>query len=280
MVGCAGGTLFLHQKQYIEKAFDKFCDKSTKLFTTPVQTSACDAFTKLRAAETDEERMQMSDKPYLALMGSILWAIVMTRPDCAFYAGFLCQFMSDPTIDCWYAAIALLSYMYNTRTLGLLYKRCGHVRLSVYCDSSYGASPKPMYGYVVFANGTPVSWSAKKQKIVPQSSCEAETYALNAGCRALIFIKNLLAELNTTVELPMATHTDNDAARLTAINPGTTARTKHFESWLRYVRELYLNLVITVNWVPTKEQIADLFTKPLDKTTFLYLRSLLMTEQR
>ena len=43
---------------------------------------------------------------------------------------------------------------------------------------------------------------------------------------------------------------------------GTTARTKHFESWLRYVRELYLNLVITVNWVPTKEQIADLFTKP------------------
>ena len=274
------GTLFLHQKQYIEKAFDKFCDKSTKLFTTPVQTSACDAFTKLRAAETDEERMQMSDKPYLALMGSILWAIVMTRPDCAFYAGFLCQFMSDPTIDCWYAAIALLSYMYNTRTLGLLYKRCGHVRLSVYCDSSYGASPKPMYGYVVFANGTPVSWSAKKQKIVPQSSCEAETYALNAGCRALIFIKNLLAELNTTVELPMATHTDNDAARLTAINPGTTARTKHFESWLRYVRELYLNLVITVNWVPTKEQIADLFTKPLDKTTFLYLRSLLMTEQR
>ena len=32
--------------------------------------------------------------------------------------------------------------------------------------------------------------------------------------------------------------------------------------------------------VPTKEQIADLFTKPLDKTTFLYLRSLLMTEQR
>ena len=91
--------------------------------------------------------------------------------------------------------------------------------------------------------------AAKKQKIVPQSSCEAETYALNAGCRALIFIKNLLAELNTTVELPMATHTDNDAARLTAINPGTTARTKHFESWLRYVRELYLNLVITVNWV-------------------------------
>lgn len=49
---------------------------------------------------------------------------------------------------------------------------------------------------------------------------------------------------------------------------------------MRYCRELYLKLMITINWVPTKEQIADLFTKPLDKTTFLYLRSLLMSEQR
>ena len=46
---------------------------------------------------------------------------------------------------------------------------------------------------------------------------------------------------------------------------------------MRYCRELYLKLMIGINWVPTKEQIADLFTKPLDKTTFLYLRTLLMS---
>ena len=46
---------------------------------------------------------------------------------------------------------------------------------------------------------------------------------------------------------------------------------------MAYVRELYLDLIIAVNWVPTKEQIADLLTKPLDKTTFLSLRTLLMT---
>ena len=188
--------------------------------------------------------------------------------------------MADPTIACWEAAIALLSYMYATRHLGILYKRCKNVRLSLYCDSSYNSVPKPMYGYVIFANGAPVSWAAKKQKIVPQSSCEAETAALCAGCKNLVFVKNLLSELGANVTLPMDTYTDNDAARLSTINPGTTARTKHYEIWMRYCRELYLKLVITVNWVPTKEQIADLFTKPLDKTTFLYLRSLLMTEQR
>ena len=274
------GTLFLHQSKYMEQAFEKFCDKSTKIYTTPVQTSACEVFTNLRTAENDAERMQMSDKNYLSLMGCILWPVVMTRPDCAYYASFLCQFMSDPTIECWYAAIALLSYMYGTRKLGLMYRRMSKMNLSLYCDSSYNSSPKPMFGYVVFANGTPVSWTAKKQKIVPQSSCEAETAALCAGCKNLVFIYNLLHELGTSVQLPMDTHTDNDAARLSAINPGTTARTKHYEIWMRYCRELYLKLMITINWVPTKEQIADLFTKPLDKTTFLYLRSLLMSEQR
>ena len=167
--------------------------------------------------------------------------------------------------------------MYGTRHLGLLYKRCRDVRLALYCDSSYGSAPKPMYGYVIFANGTPLSWAAKKQKIVPQSSCEAETAALCAGCKGLMFARNLLCELRLIVEMPMQTFTDNDATRLAAINPGTTARTKHYDIWLRYCRELYLKLMITINWVPTKEQIADLFTKPLDKTTFLYLRTLLMT---
>ena len=46
---------------------------------------------------------------------------------------------------------------------------------------------------------------------------------------------------------------------------------------MAYVRELYLDLMIAVNWVPTKEQIAGLLTKPLDKTTFLSQRTLLMT---
>ena len=92
-----------------------------------------------------------------------------------------------------------------------------------------------------------------------------------------MFVKNMLAVLGMTVELPIQTHTDNDATRLTAISPGTTARTKHYHIWMAYVRELYLDLIIAVNWVPTKEQIADLLTKPLDKTTFLSLRTLLMT---
>ena len=69
-----------------------------------------------------------------------------------------------------------------------------------------------------------------------------------------MFVYNLLNELGTRVQLPMDTNTDSDAARLSAINPGTTARTKHYEVWMRYCRELYLKLMIAINWVPTRSR--------------------------
>ena len=136
-----------------------------------------------------------------------------------------------------------------------------------------------MFGYVVLANNTPVAWAAKKLKIVPQSSMEAETAAMCAGTKVLVFIKSLFALLGMIADLPMNVYTDNDAARLTVINPGTTARTKHYETWMQYCRELFLKLLIKVEWVPTTEMLADIFTKPLDKTTFLKFRPYLVTER-
>ena len=80
----------------------------------------------------------MSDKSYLSLLGTILWPLIMTRPDAMHYGSFLCQFMSDPTIECWNWAIALLSYLYGTRKLGLLFRRAGKLTLKLFADSSYG----------------------------------------------------------------------------------------------------------------------------------------------
>ena len=51
----------------------------------------------------------------------------------------------------------------------------------------------------------------------------------------------------------MIVYTDSDAARLVIVNPGTTARTKHYESWMQYCRELYLKPVsYTHLTLPTK----------------------------
>ena len=57
---------------------------------------------------------------------------------------------------------------------------------------------------------------------------------------------------------------------------GATARTRHYENWLAYGRDQYLNRVSEPNWIRTELQVADIFTKALDKTTFLKFRAMLL----
>ena len=94
-----------------------------------------------------------------------------------------------------------------------------------------------------------------------------------------MWIQMLLREfLASAPELPMICYTDNEATKETIEKPGVTARTKHFETWMQYCRERVLALEIIMQWIPTGDMLADIFTKCLDKTTFLKLRDVLLTE--
>ena len=137
-----------------------------------------------------------------------------------------------------------------------------------------------MAGYVIFLNGVPVAWSARKLKIVPLSSCEAETAAGCNASKALLFVRSLLNYMGAVVPVPIAMYTDNEATRIAVRNPGATQRTRFFEMWMTALRKLQLERVIDVQWVATTEMIADIFTKPLDKTAFLKHRAWLVFDPR
>lgn len=98
------------------------------------------------------------------------------------------------------------------------------------------------------------------------------------ACKDLRFIINVLGfdGLQAIIELPIAIHTDNEAAVSTIKNPGATARTRHYERWVLYGREQYLKRISFPRHVYTKKQIADIFTKALDKTSFLKFRDALL----
>ena len=63
-------------------------------------------------------------------------------------------------------------------------------------------------------------------------------------------------------------------------NAGSTARNRHYERWLQYGREQYLNLISSPLWINTSIMVADIFTKPLDKTAFLKFRAILLNYGR
>ena len=81
-----------------------------------------------------------------------------------------------------------------------------------------------------------------------------------------------LADLEVKYVAPIPIHCDNTSAIGVSKNPVFHSKTKHIPIKYHFLREQVTNQAIQVQYIPTTEQIADIFTKPLAKTPFEYLR--------
>ena len=108
-----------------------------------------------------------------------------------------------------------------------------------------------------------MSWSARKQATVSRSSTEAEYKAVADATAEVMWIQTLLIELG--VEAPRAAKLwcDNIGAKYLSANPVFHARTKHIEVDYHFVRERVARKLLDIEYISTKEQVADGFTKPL-----------------
>ena len=81
--------------------------------------------------------------------------------------------------------------------------------------------------------------------------------------------------MKVEIKEPVVMVYDNTSAINISKNPVMHSKTKHIAIKYHFVRELVLDKEIRLEYVHTKEKIADIFTKPLPKDTFLYLRGTL-----
>jgi endo-1,4-beta-mannosidase len=122
------------------------------------------------------------------------------------------------------------------------------------------------------------------QTLIALSTTEAEYIALSSALREVITLMNLLKELRA-YNIPIPTNVptircrvfeDNTAAIELAREPKLRPRTKHLAVRLHHFRDHIKQKLITIEHVSTKDQIADIFTKPLARDQFRNLRALLL----
>ena len=281
----------IHQSKYIhdccEKFFPNFESHNVK-YDVP---GSRELYAKLDFAETDEERESMSNVPYLQIVGSILYACVMTRPDCMFYISNLCRYLSNPSRACFKAAQQLLMYLGKTRDLKITFGdtqrlpsyfqpfaeslRKNH-GFHAFSDSSWGV-PNPMAGFSVFMSGGVISYQARRIKsklcVAGDSSCETEYAAAAATCKEINFLRGIMSDMGFIPEGPIILAVDNDAAIKVANDVGVTKRNMHFERAAHYVRHAVMHNRVQLVWVDTKMQMADFHSKVVDSTSFFSNRN-------
>ena len=113
-----------------------------------------------------------------------------------------------------------------------------------------------------------MTWRSKKQTVVSRSSAETEYRALALGICEGIWLLKLLKELDVNQDEKFEIFCDNQSAIQIARNPVHHDRTKHVEIDRHFISEKITNGIASLSYVPTEEQVADVFTKALPKASF------------
>ena len=151
--------------------------------TKPILTPFSSQFklAKSDGAKTEEEKYYMSKILYANVVGSMMYAIVCTRPDLSYAISVVSKYMVDPYKEHWYALKWVLRYIKGTLNKGLIFGvDIGYVShekvITGYVDSDFARcldTRKSLTGYVFIAFGTTISWKAGLQKVVALSSTKA-----------------------------------------------------------------------------------------------------------
>ena len=116
-----------------------------------------------------------------------------------------------------------------------------------------------------------VSWSSKKQNSVTLSTAEVEYIAVGSCCAQILWIKQQLSDFGVALHNILIFFDNTSTINITK-NPVQHSRTKHIEIRHHFIRDHALKGDICIEHVDTLNQLADIFTKPLNEDQFYKIR--------
>ena len=205
------------------------------------------------------------------------------------------RFNNDPRMPHEKAAKRIVRYLRGTQEKGMILNPEPKKGLECFVDADFAGgfskynpedptSCLSRTGYIITYANCPIIWSSKLQSTTALSTTEAEYLALSAALRDVIFVLHLLDELGIFgVDLVAAkpvvrckVFEDNCRALELAKAPKLRPRTKHIAIPYHHFREYVAKGRIILQYVNTKEQVADIATKPLPRDQFRKLRDRLL----
>ncbi|KAG8482658.1 hypothetical protein CXB51_023976 [Gossypium anomalum] len=259
--------LYLSQKGYIEKLLCRFNMRSAKPVSTPL--AAHFRLSSALSPQSDDEIEYMSHVPYSSAMGSLMYAMVCSRPDLSYAVSAVSRYMANPGKEHWKAVQWILRYLRGTTDVCLQFGRTEDGVIG-YVDADFAGDldrRRSLTGYVFTIGGCAISWKATLQTTVALSTTEAEYMAITEACKEAIWLKGLFSELNEDLQISTV-FCDSQSAIFLTKDQMFHERTKHIDVRYHFVRDIIARGDIVVSKISTHENPADMMTKSLPITKF------------
>jgi hypothetical protein len=249
---------FISQTKYIQDILNKFGMKDTKAIKTPMGTNG--------HLDLDTRGKSVDQKLYQSMIGSLLY-LCASRPDIMLSECMCARFQVDPKKVHLRVMKRIMRYLVYTSKFGLWYPKGSTFDLIGYFDADWAGCKidrKSTSGTCQFLGRSLVSWSSKKQNSVALSTAEAEYIAAGHCYAQLLWMRQTLRDYGYKLsKVPLLC--DNESAIHMVDNPIEHSRTKHIDIRYHFLRDHQQRGDIEIAYISTKEQLVDIFTKPIDE---------------
>ena len=271
-------TVVVHQKGMITSVIKKF-DLYGTLRTSSTPMATTDAERKIIPEKRIKTLFDPKRIPYRNAIGTLSYIANATRPDIMFAVNYLSRRQQNYGEKEWEQVKRIFRYLKGTANLGIKFDGKGD-RVECYVDALLGLNEenaRSTSGYVVTMFGDPVAWKTQLQRQVALSFAESEYVAMSQACKEIISIQALVTRLGRVTKIPRL-YEDNRASIKLAITEESQTLRHLVKLSYHYVRQLSSERRIEIQWISTKQQIGDFFTKALAREQFEKFRNKLMRE--
>lgn len=231
-----------------------------------------------------EDREEVNDKmqtEFRSGVGKLPHMMRWSRPEIWNAVRECSRRMSKSNLNRRKGMMRIMQYCVNTPNRGWTLKplrkwlncdREFEFNITGHADSNYATYPETrrnITGYIVRVENSIVATKSGMQKIVALSTTEAEIIAAVQCVQEMLYVMKLIQSLGLKVKKPMIVHSDNKGAVDLVNDWSVGGGTKHMDCRIMFLRELKESGILRIEWIPTTDNESDIYTKNVDKQTFL-----------
>jgi hypothetical protein len=269
--------LKLHQTAYTTALLEEYQMLDCIATDTPMDPGTAKALMMLPTDKPDPKYVSL----YQILVGKLMW--LRTRDDMRFTINLSARFLQCATKE-HYDLIRgrPLRYLKGTINHGIVFT-AGPPAIQAFGDADLAGDARSgrttIGGYVKYGEHGAISGSSKLERKIATSTGQAETYALVALAKEIVWLRHLLWDLKFPQTNPTLSYSDNDGVVSQATKAINHAAAKHYRLGQAYIRQLGESGVIKVQGISTSDNAADIYTKALHAPLFLKHRYTIMGPQ-